>query len=82
MWQQEDCNAAQATPTNPSGCLADFFPWVEVTIGAGTNGRTQPTNFSTDYAPGKTTTGEGSTAMGFYNMLEGDAPYTKQLADR
>ncbi len=28
-----------------------------------------------------TTTGEGSTSMGFYNVLQGDAPYLKQLAD-
>ncbi len=81
MWQQEDCNAAHATVANPSGCLADLFPWVEVTVGAGTNGAPQPANFSTDYAPGKKTTGEGSTSMGFYNMLQGDAPYTKELAD-
>jgi phospholipase C len=27
------------------------------------------------------TTGEGSTAMGFYNVLQGDAPYFKFLAD-
>ncbi len=81
MWQQEDCSAAQATTTNPSGCLADLFPWVEVTVGAGTNGAAQPANFSTDYAPGKKTTGEGSTSMGFYNMQQGDAPYTKFLAD-
>jgi phospholipase C len=82
MWQQEDCSAAHVTPANPSGCLADLFPWVEVTVGAGNNGASQPANFSTDYAPGKKTTGEGSTSMGFYNMLQGDAPYTKELADR
>ena len=27
-----------AIATNGSGCLADLFPWVEVTIGAGSNG--------------------------------------------
>ncbi|MDE3109147.1 MAG: phosphoesterase [Acidobacteriota bacterium] len=81
MWQQEDCSASNATPSNPSGCRADLFPWVEVTEGAGSNGVAQPANFSTDYAPGKKTTGEGSTSMGFYNMLEGDAAYTKSLAD-
>ena len=81
MWQQEDCNAAYATPTNPSGCLGDLFTWTEVTVGANNNGKAQPANFSTDYAPDKVTTGEGATAMGFYNMQNGDAPYTKQLAD-
>lgn len=75
MWQQFDCNAANATPRNPSGCQADLFPWVETTIGAGSNGRTQPAGFS------DTTTREGSTSMGFYNMLQGDAPYFKYLAD-
>lgn len=81
MWQQLDCDATYATNNNPSGCRADLFPWTEVTVGAGANGVPQPPNFSTDYAPGKVTTGEGSTSMGFYNMHEGDAPYTKYLAD-
>ena len=82
MWQQEDCDISHATAENPSGCLADLFAWTEVTVGSNVNGLAQPANFSTDYAPGKKTTGEGATAMGFYNMLQGDAPYTKQLADR
>jgi phospholipase C len=81
MWQQEDCNAAYVTPTNASGCKGDLFAWTEVTVGSNVNGKAQPANFSTDYAPGKVTTGEGATAMGFYNMLQGDAPYTKELAD-
>jgi phospholipase C len=81
MWQQEDCSASHATPTNPSGCLADLFTWTEVTVGSNNNGKPQPANFSTDYAPGKVTTGEGATAMAFYNMQTGDAPYTKFLAD-
>ncbi len=75
MWQQTDCNVDYATFDNPSGCLNDLFPWVETTIGAGSNGNTQPANFT------DTTTGEGSTAMAFYNMAKGDAPYFKQLAD-
>ena len=75
MWQQFDCNAANATAWNPSGCQADLFPWVETTIGAGSNGFAQPSGFT------DTTTKEGSTSMGFYNMLQGDAPYLKYLAD-
>jgi phospholipase C len=75
MWQQFDCNAANAITSNPSGCQSDLFPWVETTIGAGSNGRTQPAGFT------DTSTKEGSTAMGFYNMLHGDAPYLKYLAD-
>ena len=81
MWQQEDCNAAYATPNNPSGCLADLFTWTEVTVGSNINGKAQPTPFCTDYAPGCHTTGEGATSMAFYNMQNGDAPYTKFLAD-
>src|ERR1700730_2757096 len=81
MWQQEDCNAHHATRSNPSGCLADLFAWTEVAVGSNNNGKPQPANFSTDYAPGKATTGEGATSMGFYNMYQGDAPYTKYLAD-
>ncbi len=81
MWQQLDCNIFFSTQWNPSGCRSDLFPWVEVTIGAGSNEKPQPANFSTEYAPGAVTTGEGSTAMGFYNMLQGDVPYFKFLAD-
>ncbi len=85
MWQQLDCDWSQATFSspfsNPGGCRADLFPWVEVTVGAGTNGKAQPANFSTEWSANATTTGEGSTSMGFYNMLKGDAPYLKYLAD-
>jgi phospholipase C len=52
-----------------------------VTVGAGTNGLPQPANFSTEFSPSAATTGEGSTALGFYNMQHGDAPYFKLLAD-
>ncbi len=75
MWQQADCNVANATATNPTGCMHDLFPWVEVTIGAGSNGQAQASGFN------DTTTKEGSTSMGFYNVLQGDAPYLKGLAD-
>ena len=81
MWQQLDCARAHATSENPSGCNAKLFSWVEVTVGAGTNGEKQPANFDTDYLPGATTTGEGSTALGFYNVQKGDVPYFKSLAD-
>jgi phospholipase C len=82
MWQQLDCSAAHATYENPSGCDAALFPWVEVSVGAGANGITQPANFSTTYSGSAVTTGEGSTAMGFYNVQSGDAPYFKSLADQ
>ncbi len=75
MWQQLDCKASYATERNSSGCKADLFPWVETSIGAGSNGKPQATPFTL------ATTGEGSTAMGFYNMQQGDAPYLKYLAD-
>ena len=75
MFQQLDCNVSYATAANPSGCRADLFPWVEVTIGAGSNGASQPADFNDE------TTLEGATAMGFYNVQHGDAPYFKQLAD-
>ena len=75
MWQQFDCSAARATKQNPSGCLGDLFPWVEVTVGAGSNGLAQPAGFN------DTSTKEGSTSMGFYNVQQGDAPYFKYLAD-
>jgi phospholipase C len=82
MWQQLDCDASKATNNNPSGCDAGLFPWVETTVGAGANGVAQPANFSTNYSSGAVTTGEGSTAMGFYNVQKGDVPYFKELADK
>jgi phospholipase C len=81
MWQQEDCSADYVTSVNPSGCRADLFPWVEVTVGSNVNGAAQASNFSTNYGKDKTTTGEGAIAMGFYNMQAGDVPYFKYLAD-
>ena len=74
MWQQLDCDAKAANPRNLSGCQNDLFPWVEVTVGAGSNGAAQPANFTDQ------TTGEGSTAMQFYNVAKGDVPYFAQLA--
>jgi phospholipase C len=65
MWQQLDCSAA-------AGCLNDLFPWVEATVGAGSNGKPPPAGF---------TYKEGATAMGFYNVQQGDVPYFKRLAD-
>jgi phospholipase C len=73
--QQTDCDASKADGWNPSGCQNDLFPWVEVTIGAGSNGKPQPVPFNDQ------TTGEGSTAMGFYNVARGDMAYFKKLAD-
>jgi phospholipase C len=75
MWQQFDCKASRASSNHPNGCKNDLWPWVETTIGAGSNGKAQPSGFD------DTSTGEGSTALGFYNVLQGDAPYFKSLAD-
>jgi phospholipase C len=81
MWQQFDCSAAHISKQHPNGCIADLFTWTEVTVGSNNNGKPQAPNFNTDYSPTASTTGEGATAMGFYNMAKGDAPYTKFLAD-
>jgi phospholipase C len=75
MFQQLDCNPAHGNVKNPDGCLADLFPWVEVTVGAGTNGAAQSTTFN------NLSTGEGSTSMAFYNVAKGDVPYLTWLAD-
>lgn len=76
MWQQLDCNTKYATTKNPSGCQADLFPWVEVTIGAGSNGEPQPTPFNDE------TTCEGAISMQFFNVQQGDAPYLTSLAEQ
>jgi phospholipase C len=75
MQQQLDCDADAASAQNGWGCKSDLYPWVEVTIGAGSNGAAPPAGFTDE------STGEGSTAMGFYNVQNGDVPYFKQLAD-
>ena len=75
MWQQMDCGIRHASAANPSGCLLDLLPWVEVSTNVLSNGKKQPKGFN------DLSTGEGSAAMGFYNMARGDAPYLKQLAD-
>jgi phospholipase C len=95
MTQQLNCNLSQATASNPSGCNGALFSYVEVTVGAGTNGATQPplcsSNgntlpcFTYNYlnsVPDAQTTGEGSTSLAFYNVQTGDAPYFKSLADQ
>ena len=82
MWQQLNCSVERASPSNPSGCNGKLFSWVEVTVGTGTNGAPPPSNFDTQYSPNGAVTGAGSTALGFYNMQQGDVPYFKRLADQ
>ena len=65
MWQQFDCSAS-------TGCLNDLVPWIEATVGAGSNGKPPPADFTYE---------EGATSMGFYNVQQGDVPYFKMLAD-
>ncbi|HEX3593600.1 MAG TPA: alkaline phosphatase family protein [Polyangiaceae bacterium] len=72
MWQQLDCSERHATFSNPSGCTGSLFPWVASTISTGSNGKPPPSPI-----PDK----EGARSMGFYNVLQGDAPYFKYLAD-
>jgi phospholipase C len=75
MWQQIDCASKRATAANPSGCLNDLYAWVNVNTGAGRDGKPKPVPFS------DITTGYGGSALGFYNVQRGDAPYLKLLAD-
>jgi phospholipase C len=73
--QQADCDAATATPANPSGCANDLYAWVEVTTGTGGDGKPRPDGFN------DRTTGEGAAAMGFYNVQQGDMPDFTALAN-
>jgi phospholipase C len=66
MWQQNDCSIKNATKQNPTGCLHDLYPFV-----ATTNGNL-PTQTPTD----------GGQDMAFFNMISGDAPIFKALADQ
>ena len=71
MQQQLACDASKANLLTGWGCTSDLYPWVEVTIGAGSNGAAPPSPFTDE------STGEGSTSMGFYNVQNGDVPYFK-----
>ena len=75
MWQEIDCNPANISSSNPSGCTADLFPWVATSVGWGLENTPPPPNF-TDQS-----TFQGAVSMGFYNMAAGDVPYFASLAN-
>ena len=74
MWQQSDCNIANATRENPSGCLSDLYPFVI------TSYTSEPDPFSFPVANQVDDNG-GGNSMAFYNVQAGDAPVLKRLAD-
>jgi phospholipase C len=76
MWQQIDCSAAKMSSSNPSGCMADLFTWVGVSVGWGLENTPPPSPF-TDQS-----TWQGALSMGFYNMSAGDLPYFVTLANK
>src|SRR6266436_8576870 len=75
MWQQSDCNIANATPDNPSGCLSDLYPFVI------TSYTSEPDPFSFPIS-GQVDDNGGGNSMAFYDAQGGDAPVLKSLADQ
>jgi phospholipase C len=73
MWQQSDCNIKNATRQNPSGCLNDLYPFVITNY---TNIIDPATN------PPAIDDNGGGNSMAFYNVLAGDVPVLKRLADQ
>ena len=73
MWQQSDCNIQNATRQNPSGCLSDLYPFVITNY---TNIIDPATN------PPAIDDNGGGNSMAFYNVLAGDVPVLKHLADQ
>jgi phospholipase C len=73
MWQQSDCSMNNATRENPSGCLSDLYPFVITTYTAILDPFDNP--------PAVDDNG-GSNSMAFYNMVLGDVPVLKSLADQ
>jgi phospholipase C len=74
MWQGLDCSIsgnAYDPIVNPTGCAANLFPWVEETVGTGSNGNPPPTGGFV---------GAGAISMGFYNNQSDDVPYFGSLA--
>src|SRR5471030_123085 len=45
MWQQSDCNIANATLDNPAGCLHDLYSFVNTTFNTSDNGVGNPMAF-------------------------------------
>jgi len=72
MWQQSDCNVANTTRHNPSGCLNDLYPFVINTY----------TNIPDPASGGAIDDNGGGNSMAFYNVQAGDAPVLKSLADQ
>jgi phospholipase C len=46
MWQQEDCDLANATDDNPVGCAHDLFPYVLTSFSTAVNGAGNPMGFT------------------------------------
>src|SRR5260370_1534524 len=45
MWQQADCSVSNAAPANPSGCLSDLYPFVNISFATRDNGVGNPMAF-------------------------------------
>jgi phospholipase C len=45
MWQQSDCSLSNATPENPTGCLSDLYPFVNISFSTQDNGVGNPMAF-------------------------------------
>jgi phospholipase C len=45
MWQQSDCSIANASSDNPSGCLSDLYPFVNISFSTRDNGVGNPMAF-------------------------------------
>ena len=73
MWQQSDCSVNNATKQNPSGCLSDLYPFVITSYTAILDPFDDP--------PAVDDNG-GSNSMAFYNVVLGDVPVLKSLADQ
>jgi phospholipase C len=83
MWQQADCNVANATAANPSGCLHDLVTWVGITQGWGVTGTCKPDLGGPYQCPPPTddeSTYQGGVAMGIYNMAAGELPILQSFA--
>jgi phospholipase C len=73
MWQQSDCSMNNATKQNPSGCLSDLYPFVITTYTAILDPFNNPPSVDDN---------GGSNSMAFYNVVLGDVPVLKKLADQ
>ena len=81
MWQQLNCSLSNGELRQSVGLQRQPVCLGRSDRRRGHQWHQAAGEFSTEYSPSATTTGEGSTALGFYNVQQGDVPYFTSLVE-